>query len=129
MRRKRYAASLEAVLQDCPPGYLLRYEWVPPRYSDRFEDARLLERIQRDRFRDWLISRCVLTGVILGGMSGAWAGFRLYDMQGAVGGSIIGMVLGGVLGLFLPVLSLIAVLGGAVYGVLCLVFCGHSEGM
>ena len=122
MRRKRYAASLEAILQDCPHGYRLRYEWVPVRYSDRFEDARLLERIRRERFREWFISRCVLTGAILGGMLGAWGGFRLYGPQGAVGGSIIGMVLGGVIGVLLLVLSLIAVLGGAVYGVFCLVF-------
>ena len=122
MKRKRYAASLEAVLQDCPSGYRLRYEWVPVRYSDRFEDARLLERVRRDRFREWLISRCVLTGVTLGGMLGAWSGYHLYGPQGAVGGSIMGMVLGGVLGVLLLVLSLIAVVGGAVYGVLCLVF-------
>jgi hypothetical protein len=122
MRRKRYASSMEAILQDRPEGFRLRYEWVPVRYSDRFEDARLLERLRRDRFREWLISRCVFTGVIFGGVCGAWAGFRLYGPNGATGGTIIGMILGGVLGLILPLLLLFAMLSGFVYALVCLLF-------
>jgi hypothetical protein len=119
MRRKRYAASLEAVLQDRPQGFRLRYEWVPVRHLDRFEEARLQERVRQSRRREWLLSRCICTGAILGGMFCAWFGFRLYGPHGAVGGSLIGMVLGGLLSVVLLVLALVALLGAAVYGVLC----------
>lgn len=115
MRRKRYAASLEAVLQDCPTGYRLRYEWVPVRHLDLYEEARLLERVKRDRLREKVFLGCVHAGIIVGGFTGAWVGYRLFGPNGATGGCIVGMVLGGALGLVLPLLLICAALMGLVY--------------
>lgn len=122
MRRKRYAASLEAVLRDCPTGYRLRYELVPVRHLDLYEEARLLERVKRGRLREKIFLSCAHGGIVAGGFYGAWIGYRFFGPNGATGGCIVGMVLGGVLGLVLPLALLCAALAGLVYAVACWLF-------
>ena len=99
---------------------------MPPQYFNRYEDERSQGRELWCHRRDWLVWCCIRVGAILGGMIWAWLGFRLYGPNGAIGGALIGMVLGSVLGLVLPGLAVIALLIGAVYGVLWLLLHGQT---
>ena len=118
MRLKRHAAPLAAILPGCPRGCSTRDMRGPAWPFNPYDEARFQEQMMWSQWRDWLVWNCIRTGAILGGFLCAWLGFRLYGLNGAIGGTLIGMVLGSVLGVVVLVFSLIALLVGAFYGLL-----------
>lgn len=66
---------------------------------NRYEMLRIQADINATDARLRFIHSIILIGSLLGGLSGAWGGYILFDSTGAVSGAVIGLILGALLSL------------------------------